>query len=310
MRIRPLVALSTVALSGLLLAGCSSAAEPDPTATSASVDLCAAAAESGAAAEAVTVSGDFGAEPTVTFAEPTEVAAIERKVVTEGTGDQIQSGDLVSFAVVAYDAETGEKLGSAGFEEGTALPTQVTAEGNGQFFGCATVGTRFVLALPGSDDAAAQINVVDVLGITPAAAWGEEQAPVDGMPTVTLADDGTPTVTIPDTDAPTELELAVLKKGDGLVVEDGDAVLVQYTGWSWDTKENFDSSWSRGQPSSFSVAEGSVYEGFRQAIIGQAVGSQVLVVMPPELGDTSGDLKGQTLVFVVDILAVQHATSD
>ena len=65
------------------------------------------------------------------------------------------------------------------------------------------------------------------------------------------------------------------------------------------------SSWDRGQPSDFSLDQ--VVKGWQQGLAGQTVGSQVLLVIPPDLG--YGSQKQQsipansTLIFVVDILA-------
>jgi FKBP-type peptidyl-prolyl cis-trans isomerase len=89
-------------------------------------------------------------------------------------------------------------------------------------------------------------------------------------------------------------------------------VLVQYTGVRWSNGETFDSTWDKGGvPTSFSTT--GVVTGFQKALEGQTVGSQVLVVMPPAEGYGEGeinstDLKGETLVFVVDILGAQQAT--
>ncbi|HRQ00835.1 MAG TPA: FKBP-type peptidyl-prolyl cis-trans isomerase, partial [Terrimesophilobacter sp.] len=129
----------------------------------------------------------------------------------------------------------------------------------------------------------------------------------EGMPQVTLIAEGEPVVTIPDEAPPSELQIAVLKRGDGDVVAEGSTVLVHYVGVSWDTKEIFDSSWTRPQAATFSL--GGVVPGFADAIAGETVGSQVIAVIPPELayGPKTGaenehQLAGQTLVFVVDIL--------
>ena len=91
------------------------------------------------------------------------------------------------------------------------------------------------------------------------------------------------------------------------VVADGDDVTVNYQGLNWDTKEIFDDSWAKGSPANFNTAQ--VVPGFSQALVGQSVGSQVLVVIPPALGygeaGSSGNaLAGQTLVFVIDILGI------
>ena len=310
MRIRPLIALSAVALTGVLLAGCSGSTDggsPSGSPSGVAADLCGAAAPSGDASDAVTTDGELGTEPTVTFTSPADITEIERTVTTEGTGDEIANGDFVQYGIVAYDAETGKKIGSAGYEAGTLLPLQVSAEGAGQFFGCATIGSRIVLALPGAEGAAAQINVVDVLGITPTAAWGTPQDAPAGFPSVELAENGAPTITIPDGDAPTKVEIATIKKGDGPTVAQGDSVLVQYTGVKWSDGSVFDSSWDRGAPASFQTT--GVVAGFQQALEGQTVGSQVLVVIPPEFGygaSEGHELQKETLVFVVDILATQH----
>ena len=90
----------------------------------------------------------------------------------------------------------------------------------------------------------------------------------------------------------------------------GDVVVVHYHGVNWNTGEVFDSSWSRGEPSSFPT-EG-VIPGFRDGLVDQTVGSRVIIVIPPELGygPSGGTGDGSigaedTIVFVVDILGVQ-----
>lgn len=311
MRIRPLAALSTVALATVLLAGCAGggtgSGTPSPTDTPAA-DLCGAAAPTGPTAEAITVTGEVGSPAEVEFAAPLEILSSERVVTVEGDGDPITNGDLVSYAVTIFDASTGEAVQSEGYES-TILPVPVTVgSGADAFFGCATPGSRIVMALAGSETSPAAVWVLDVLGTTPTAAWGEDQPAVDGMPTVELGEDGAPTITLPEGDAPTEVELAVLKQGDGPVVESGDQVMVQYTGVKWSDGTVFDSSWESGAPASFATT--GVVAGFQQALEGQTVGSQVLVVIPPAAGygaSEGHELQNETIVFVVDILAAQHA---
>lgn len=310
-RTRSLIALSTVTAATLLLAGCAgtdgtTGDDADDTAA----DFCSATIESGDAAEDVTVEGDFGTASTASFEQGQQVDEAQRSVITEGDGDKIAEGDYVSYALSAFDGDSGERLGDAGYTEGELLPVQLTADAPmGQLIGCATVGSRLSIVFPTTEDAAAQYYIVDVLDVVPTAAWGEEQEPVEGMPAVTLDDDGAPTVEIPDGDAPTDIQISVLKEGDGIPVEDGDTTLLQYHGTGWETGEVFDSSWANGAPIS---SEGNGYvPGFVQALAGQKVGSQVLVVIPPALGYGEGeinddDLTGQTLVFVIDILATMH----
>ncbi|KDA04836.1 peptidylprolyl isomerase [Microbacterium sp. CH12i] len=311
MRKRPLIVLSTVTAATLLLAGCSGIdGTKSDAGDKAGTDLCSAAVDSGAASKDVTVDGEFGTVSAASFELGQQVDEAQRSVVSEGDGDKIADGDYVSYALSAFDGDTGERLGDAGYTEGELLPAALTADAPlGQLIGCATVGSRLSIVFPTTDQAAAQFYILDVLDVVPTAAWGKEQAPVEGMPTVTLDKDGKPTVKIPDTAAPTELQISVLKEGDGIPVEAGDTSLLQYHGVNWTDGETFDSSWENGAPISI---DGNTYvEGFIQALAGQKVGSQVLVVIPPalaygETGTSDHELAGQTLVFVIDILATMH----
>ena len=99
----------------------------------------------------------------------------------------------------------------------------------------------------------------------------------------------------------------MLKKGDGEEVPEGANVVVHYTGINWNTGVIFDSSWDRGSPTTFNTRQ--VIGGFTAALEGQTVGSQVLVVIPPDQGygaaGSPPDIGGtDTIVFVVDILGL------
>ena len=52
------------------------------------------------------------------------------------------------------------------------------------------------------------------------------------------------------------------------------------------------------------IGIGEVNEGWEQGLLEQSVGSQVLLVVPPELAyeGTGSALAGETLVYVVDVL--------
>jgi peptidylprolyl isomerase len=61
-------------------------------------------------------------------------------------------------------------------------------------------------------------------------------------------------------------------------------------------------------PAAFQIGAGRVIDGWDQGLVGQKIGSQVLLVIPPELGygangNPDAGISGtDTLVFVVDIL--------
>lgn len=313
MRLRPF-ALSVVAVSALLLSGCAGGEQPSPDA-SGSADLCAAVADSGAASEAVDVTGEVGAPSTVSFDAPLEIDERQVSVVEAGGGEKVAAGDFVTYALSAFDPETGDEIATAGYEPGEMFPSQISPDSVlGQTLGCNPIGTRVVAAFPKTDETAAEIYVLDLLSVVPTAAWGEPQDPVAGMPEVTLADNGAPTVTVPEGELPTKTTVASLKKGDGYEVQAGDAVLIQYWGVRWSTGESFDSTWDKGGVP-YAERTTAFVPGFQKALEGQTVGSQALVVIPPADGYGEGeinttDLKGETLIFVVDILGAQHIPAE
>jgi len=98
--------------------------------------------------------------------------------------------------------------------------------------------------------------------------------------------------------------------GDGAVAEQGDPVEVKYVGAFYDTGEQFDSSWSRGDTETlpFTAGGGQVIEGFDEGTLGMAVGGRRYVTIPSDLGygpAGQGPIPGgATLVFVVDLVSV------
>lgn len=304
MRSRALFALSTVAAAVALLSGCTGPAdstdEPEPAPP---VDLCALAAPPGAVSDGIAVEGDVGSPASVAFASPLAVSTTERTVVVEGDGEKLDGASLVDYAATVFDAATGALIHSQGYDGAPALP--IPASAIGPFLGCAAVGSRVVVAAPATEVDPASVWVLDILDMQPARATGADQDPVDGMPAVELDENGAPSVTIPDADPPAGTEVAVLKKGDGPVVEPGDTVLVHHTLVRWSDGSVFDSTWLTGAPASLVTTE--AVPGYQQALEGQTIGSQVLVVIPPGLAYGEGeindeDLTGETIVFVTDLL--------
>ncbi|WP_454084575.1 FKBP-type peptidyl-prolyl cis-trans isomerase [Georgenia sp. Marseille-Q6866] len=119
-----------------------------------------------------------------------------------------------------------------------------------------------------------------------------------------------PTLTFPGTPAPDGLQVAVLEAGDGAAVEPGDTIVVNYHGQVWDGAV-FDSSYTRGSTISFPIGMGMVIGGWDDGLVGKAIGSRVLLSIPPEHGYGSrgvpqAGIGGEdTLVFVVDIVGVE-----
>ncbi len=294
----------------------------------AAIFLSAGAAPAGAATGplgAITVSTDTAAKPTVKFDKPFAAKKTADSVVTEGTGDALVKGQTITFDYVLVNGRTGKEIQTSygATPASLVLDSSKTAKQLVTGLTGEKVGSRVLLAIAPKDGLAKKLNtktvkksdtllfVIDVKSVrTPLAkATGEAVPPVDGLPTVALADSGKPTITIPSgVAAPTTLVVQPLIKGSGPVVQAGQTISVHYTGVIYDGGKQFDSSWDRGQPADFVIGKGSVIAGWDEGLVGQTVGSQVLLVVPPDkgygtAGQSSAGIKGtDTLVFVVDIL--------
>jgi peptidylprolyl isomerase len=81
-------------------------------------------------------------------------------------------------------------------------------------------------------------------------------------------------------------------------------------GGDLEVREGVDASWKRGQPFGFTIAASpsQVIPGWDKGLVGQNVGSRVMLVVPPadgygKSGNSQAGIKGtDTLVFVVDVL--------
>jgi peptidylprolyl isomerase len=116
-----------------------------------------------------------------------------------------------------------------------------------------------------------------------------------------------PALIFPESPAPAELEVQVLTRGDGDLVEAGQDIEVHYLGQSWGGRV-FDNSYDRGSTITFPIGQGAVIAGWDDGLVGQQIGSRVLLSVPPHLGygdrgvPQAGIRGGDTLVFVVDIV--------
>jgi peptidylprolyl isomerase len=115
-----------------------------------------------------------------------------------------------------------------------------------------------------------------------------------------------PEIDFPDGPAPAELVIADIEVGEGAEATPGATVTVHYVGVEFDNGEEFDSSWSRGEPIAFPL--GNLIKAWQQGIPGMKVGGRRQLVCPPALayGPAGGGhrLSGKTLIFVIDLLDV------
>jgi peptidylprolyl isomerase len=119
-----------------------------------------------------------------------------------------------------------------------------------------------------------------------------------------------PKVTVPSGPPPKQLEIKELEKGTGATAKTGDEVTVQYVGVGYDSKEEFDSSWSRNEPFAFPLGAGMVIKGWDQGVAGMKVGGRRELTIPANLaygptGSPPSIGPNETLIFVIDLLAVE-----
>lgn len=116
-----------------------------------------------------------------------------------------------------------------------------------------------------------------------------------------------PDIEFPVGPAPSELVITDLVVGEGPEVQPGDIVDVHYVGVEYETGEEFDSSWNRGESIEFPLR--GLIAGWQEGIPGMRVGGRRQLVIPPEqaYGPTGGGhrLSGKTLIFVIDMLAIR-----
>jgi peptidylprolyl isomerase len=115
-----------------------------------------------------------------------------------------------------------------------------------------------------------------------------------------------PEFDFPEGPAPSELVIQDITVGDGVEAGPGQKVTVHYAGVEYDTGEQFDSSWDRGESIEFPLR--GLIAGWQEGIPGMKVGGRRKLTIPPEMAygaaGSSHKLSGKTLVFIIDLLAV------
>jgi peptidylprolyl isomerase len=130
------------------------------------------------------------------------------------------------------------------------------------------------------------------------------------LPTASGSFGDKPELTFPESAAPEGLQVKVLEQGSGDTIQAGDTIVVNYLGQTWGGRI-FDNSYDRGDTISFPIGMGVVIGGWDDGLVGQQIGSRVMLSVPPEhgygpRGVPQAGIKGtDTLVFVVDVVGVE-----
>jgi len=294
--------------------------------TSAQGASCSTAVAPGDSSNVVTATGGFNEKPTVSFPVPLYTKKTERTVLIPGDGAVLQPGDSATVEATILNGTTGGVLQQTGYDTSdgnlvTIGPSALAALTEG--LKCARVGSRIAVVASPQDSTGGQGNpnlgmaasdslvlVMDIKRGFPAQADGVPQITPPEIPSIVLAPNGQPGIVLPPgSSAPEKLEIAVEKQGNGAVVKADDYVVLKYTGMTWDDKSVFDSTWQDGTAKIVQMKKSdTVVEGFVKGVVGQKVGSQVVIVAPPSaaFGDEGGNGvgAGQTVVYVVDILGI------
>ena len=282
-------------------------------------------AASGGGLDTVKIEGDLGSSPKVTFGGRVDVSKVETKTLITGDGPEVKADDQV-LAHLWIGNGFSQQMALDTYEE--KKPELITINDQvGKVFRDAiegqTVGSRVAVAAPAKDafgeggnptlgigNEDSVVIVVDVVsGVLEGPQGADKDAP-DWTPEIVDKDDLPDSLDFTGTPDPApRLRVAPLVQGDGAVVEKGQTIVVDYLGQVFGGKAPFDSSFSRGEPTSFQIGVGAVVKGWDQSLVGRAVGSRVLLSIPPDLGygekgNKQAGIKGtDTLYFVVDILA-------
>ncbi|MGP3534883.1 FKBP-type peptidyl-prolyl cis-trans isomerase [Microbacterium sp. RD1] len=295
--------LAVTALAAVGLVGCTAA--PDAS--------CNPTSQFAGALEGVQVSGSGDGQPELDVRTPFHVTRTSSDVLERGDGPAIEEDNqLVVLDIAISSGSSGESVIATPYngELTRVFPLSEWTQG---FPGlataleCATEGSRLVVGLApedlaegvagslgiSEDDSA--VAVVDVRKVyLPKANGADQFTESHGLPTVVRAPNGRPGIIVPDATAPSDTVVQVLKRGDGGEVGGDDAARVAYTAVSWESGDVLDSTWDAAP---VAASAQSLPEPVLQALEGQTVGSQVLVVLPGADG-------GSAQVYVLDILGI------
>ncbi|GAB7189580.1 FKBP-type peptidyl-prolyl cis-trans isomerase [Kineococcus sp. NUM-3379] len=270
---------------------------------------------------AVEVTGAPEAKPEVKITSPLAVETSTRKVVTPGSGKKVELGQTVVLDFTLYNGRDGAELQTTYGQSPANFPvTDQLVRGVASGLLGATVGDRLAIAVAPQDGFGQRASeaypnlkpedtmvlVADLRRLVLDKAEGEAVTPPAGLPTVQTDGDGKVTgIEVPeDAKAPEELVVQPLVKGAGPAVQSGQNITVHYTGVRLEDGEKFDSSWDKGEPFPTPIGQGRVIKGWDEGLVGQTVGSRVLLVIPEALAypDAAEGQPAGPLVFVVDIL--------
>jgi peptidylprolyl isomerase len=314
---RPHLRLLSAALvaAAVTLAGCGS----NNSSSSSSGD-----GGSGAGFDSISVTGDVGTDATVTFSGQVSDTKDQTKVLTEGNGDKVAAGDSLIIQTVIADGTTQKTVASS-YQDKQPQVVTLSSQVQAIFLNALkdkTVGSRVAVFAPGEEifgpSGNAQLGisqkdavliVFDILGKPVDKPDGKQHSAPSWAPKVVTSKgviSGLDFARAPKPDG--KLRSANLYDGTGPVVKKGQTIFARYLGQVYGGKKPFDQNFDGDAPATFQIGTGGVIKGWDKTLVGQHVGSEVLLAIPPadgygKKGQPSAHIKGtDTLYFVVDIV--------
>ncbi|GEP38398.1 peptidylprolyl isomerase [Nocardioides psychrotolerans] len=271
--------------------------------------------------DAVSVSGDPGKAPKVTWKDQMSADGIEVEVLVEGDGDTVAEDDQVTVNYWVGNGFTQRKTFSTYDQGGQPETITVNDELLAVFRDALldqAIGSRVAvtasapeafgesgnpqLGIGNQDSVLVLVDLVELYE-----APEPVEVPASRMPKI-VEEKGVPTALdftgLPEPEADGDLMRTVLEEGNGKVLTTDMKVKVNYLGSVYDADKPFDESFS-GEPLSLELS--GFVPGFTFGLEGVKAGSRVLLAIPPALGygeqEQANIPANSTLYFVVDIIS-------
>lgn len=276
----------------------------------------------------ITVSGGPGERPVVEFKAPLSFPETVSEVVDKGpgTGDSVESTSVVTVDYVAINASDASRYDSTWSKGGSpaTFPVDQVIEGLSVGLRGTHPGDRVLVAVASEDGydpvgkgddvrkGDSLIFVIDVREVSNAlkAVSGPKRPAPATVPTLKVNAEGVPTgfeATKSTPKSVDKLGVHAVVEGKGAAVKSGQTIVVNYLGQLYPDGEVFDESYTTGETLPVQIGQGQVIPGWDEGLVGQTVGSRVILVIPSAQGyGPAGQGEAippdSDLIFVVDIL--------
>ncbi|HWN72858.1 MAG TPA: FKBP-type peptidyl-prolyl cis-trans isomerase, partial [Solirubrobacterales bacterium] len=229
----------------------------------------------------------------------------------------------VTVQYVGYDYKTGKKFASS-WDNGrpvtfTLGAGEVVPAWEQALDGMEVSDRRVVVAPPKLANGSYPPNVpkgktvVFILELLPSSSEAKAEAASTAKPLREVGKLKKPKVVPPKSPPPKELVVKDLKPGTGPTAQAGDEVVFHYVEVDYKTGKEYDSSWDRGRPFSFTLGSHQLILAWEEGLEGMRVGGRRELIAPPEWAFEPGGVgnvpPNRTLIFVVDLLAAREPRS-